>query len=446
MKLFNSTRNTWVLTSLVAMIAAGPLASCSKKEGCTDPASTNYDPDAEKDDGSCVYASSGPQTIEIAGTTYYVVSNQITSNTTLNAARKWYISGGVFVQSGATLTIEPCTEIFAADDNTTPFLAIQQGGKIMAEGQANCPIVFSTIKKVTGGAAPGDWGGIIVNGRAQINICNGNPADCNAQGEGQTGIYGGTNDNDDSGVMKYIRVEYGGKILGTDNELNGFSFNAVGSQTVLEHLQAYRGADDGFEFFGGKANLKWAVSSGNTDDSFDWTHGWRGKGQFWVVQQSAGVGDRCIEADNWETNYTVQPYSDPMIANFTILANGTGTSDAVRLRHGTRGDLYNGLVAGTGVANGIRVSDTSATWMDQGLLVCKNTTAYNFGTNWKDCATFSNDATNSNTDPGVLNGYVGTDANNAIDPGTLDSWFTPAVFKGAVENGDDWTQGWTLAL
>jgi hypothetical protein len=299
---------------------------------------------------------------------------------------------------------------------------------------------------VTGGAAPGDWGGIILNGYGQINICDGNPVNCTATGEGQTGVYGGTNDNDDSGVMRYVRVEYAGKILGTDNELNGFSFNAVGGQTVLEHLQAYRGADDGFEFFGGMANLKWAVSSGNTDDSFDWTHGWRGKGQFWVVEQSAGVGDRCIEADNWETNYMVQPFSNPTISNFTLLANGTGTSDAVRLRHGTRGKLYNGLAKGTGVANGIRVSDTSTTWMDQGLLLCTSTTAWNFATNWKDCDVFVNDATNSATDPGVLSGFVGTDGTNAIDPSTLDSWFEPASYKGAVQSGNDWTAGWTLAL
>jgi hypothetical protein len=107
---------------------------------------------------------------------------------------------------------------------------------------------------------------------------------------------------DNSGVMKYVRVEYAGKILGTDNELNGFSFNGVGNSTVLEHLQAYKGSDDGFEFFGGTVNLKWAVSTGNSDDSFDWTHGWRGKGQFWVVQQDAVTGDNGMECDNWETD------------------------------------------------------------------------------------------------------------------------------------------------
>ncbi|HRW88705.1 MAG TPA: hypothetical protein P5027_02025 [Flavobacteriales bacterium] len=433
-----TTTGKLLLGSFVALLAMGPMTSCKKKEGCTDPTATNYDPDADKDDGSCVYPETGTNdpTVSIGGETYYVVTTPITSNKTLTSDKKWYISGGVFVNDGITLTIDAGTEVFAADDGTTPFISILRGGMIMAEGTATDPIRLTTIKTVTGGASAGDWGGLILNGRATINI------GATAEGEGGTGTYGGSNDADNSGVLRYVRVEYAGKILGTDNELNGFSFNAVGNQTVLEHLQAYRGADDGFEFFGGAARLKWAVSTGNTDDSFDWTHGWRGRGQFWVVHQDPTAGDRCMECDNWEIDYMVTPFSDPMVSNFTLVNNGN--NDAVRLRHGTRGMLYNGLVAGTGAGDGIEVSDTSSTWMDQGLLVVKNTDVFNFGTNWKNCAPFENDATNGTADPG-LNGFVGT-ATGGVDPTTLDPWFSAGTFKGAVDGGDDWTTGWTLPL
>ncbi|MBK6629237.1 MAG: hypothetical protein IPG35_16865 [Flavobacteriales bacterium] len=442
---FNASLTSRLLTTLVVVgIAAAPLTSCKKKEGCTDPSAVNYDPDADNDDGTCIYASTDPTTV-INGQTYHVLSGTIGSSRTLGSDKRWLLSGGVFVANGAVLTIDAGTMIYAADDGTTPFLSVQRGGRINAVGSPSAPIVFTTIKTITGGAAPGAWGGIVLNGYAQINICGG--GGCTAEGEGGSGTYGGSDDSDNSGVMKYVRVEYAGKILGTDNELNGFSFNGVGSGTVLEHLQAYKGSDDGFEFFGGTATLKWALSTGNSDDSFDWSHGWRGKGQFWAVHQDPASCDRGFECDNWETDFMVQPFSNPIVSNFTIVAADDGTaSEAVRLRHGTRGRLYNGLVAGAGVGSGIRVSDSCSTWMDQGLLICRNTTAYGFATNWKDCDPFASDATNSATDPGVLSGYVGTENANAVDPTTLDSWFSPATYKGAVPAGDEWTSGWTLPL
>ncbi|HQZ42148.1 MAG TPA: hypothetical protein PK735_04615, partial [Flavobacteriales bacterium] len=304
----NGRHSKLAVFALIASIAIAPLTSCKKKEGCMDPAALNYDPDADKD-CCCEFAPlNGEPTQTINGETYYVLTGSISSDRTLTNDKKWLLSGGVFVANGTTLTIQEGTRIFAADDATTPFLSILRGGNINAIGTASAPIVMTTIKTITGGADRGAWGGVIINGYGQINICS--AADCTAEGEGGTGTYGGTDDSDNSGTLKYVRVEYAGKILGTDNELNGFSFNAVGSGTVLEHLQAYKGSDDGFEFFGGAVNLKWAVSTGNSDDSFDWTHGWRGKGQFWVAHQDATTGDNGIESDNWETDFYVTPTSD----------------------------------------------------------------------------------------------------------------------------------------
>ena len=418
-------------------LAALVLSSCSKTEGCTDSTATNFDPDAEEN-CCCEF----PATSEVInGVTYQFVSSLITSNTTLDAATNWLMKGGVFVQSGATLTIEAGTEIFADDGASTPFLAVQRGGMINAVGTAANPIVFTTIKTVTGGAAAGDWGGVIVNGRGVLNV------GATAEGEGGTGVYGGSDNTDNSGTMRYVRVEYAGKILGTDNELNGFSFNGVGSGTTLEFLQAFNGADDGFEFFGGAATLRYAVSTGNSDDSFDWTHGWQGKGQFWVVQQGSTSGDRGFEGDNWEDNFLATPISQPMVANFTLVGadDGDASNTGARLRHGTRGWFYNGIVTGF-PGRGIRASDSTATYAIDGSLVVEYCTSYNNGTDWENPVLEMN-SNNSSVGPGVLTGFVGVDAvSGSIDPTTIDPWFVSGSFRGAVESANDWTAGWTRGL
>jgi hypothetical protein len=436
-------QKSWTAALGILLIGA-PITSCKKTEGCTDPTALNYNPDADKScDNCCEYATPDVEpTTTIGGETYYILSGSISSNRTLAANRRWLISGGLFVSNGATLTIEAGTRLYAADDATTPFLSVQRGGRINAVGTASDPIVFTTIKTITGGADRGAWGGIILNGFARINICG--TDDCTAEGEGGTGVYGGTNDSDNSGMMKYVRVEYAGKILGTDNELNGFSFNGVGSATVLEHLQAYKGSDDGFEFFGGNVNLKWAVSTGNSDDSFDWTHGWRGNGQFWVVQQDAVTGDNGMECDNWETNYTVTPFSEPTISNFTLVGADDGSANhGIRLRHGTKGRLYNGIV--TGFTQGVRVGSECDAYVNDGSLALKNSAVFSNATAYNNGAVFENDATNSSAVIS-LTGYVGSDATGALDPTSLGSWFSAGSFKGAVDASNDWTAGWTIGL
>lgn len=428
------------MTAISAAVIALP--SCSKK-GCTDPNATNYDAEAKKDDGSCEQ-STATYTIEdktISGTVYSQVSGTINEDYTFSASKNWLLSGAVFVDNGATLTIEAGTTVYADDDASAPtaFLSILRGGKIMAQGSASAPIVFTPVST---NPTSGAWGGIVINGYATIN------AGEEAQGEGGSGTYGGSIDTDNSGVISYVRVEYAGKIIGTNNEMNGFSFNGVGSGTTVDHVQAYMGADDGFEFFGGKVSVKYAVSTGNSDDSFDWTHGWTGNGQFWVVEQSTASGDRGIEADNNGDNNTLTPYSNPTLSNLTLVGADDGDSEntGMRLREGTKGMIYNAIVTGF-PKNGVRVSDQVTTDnMTAGELSVSNSYVYGNGTNWKDCADFENDATNSSTDPSVLSGYVGTTSTNAIDPTTLGSWFSAATFAGAVESSNDWTAGWTRGL
>lgn len=449
MKIKKSTVKMMVLAgALVAVVPA------CKKKGCTDPNATNYSAEAKKDDGTCTYAPDSWYTeVEVSGVTYRQIAGNIDVDRTLTAGENWMLSGGVFVTSGATLTIEAGTTVHAADDGTTPFLSINQGGKINACGTASDPIVFTPVAD---SPVPGSWGGIILNGYAPINTGT------TAEGEGGTGTYGGNDATDNSGTMCYVRVEYAGKILGTDNELNGFSFNGCGSGTTLHHLQAYKGSDDGFEFFGGTVSLKYAISSGNQDDSFDWTHGWSGNGQFWVVNQDVSGGDRGIEADNNGDNNTADPYSDPKIANVTLVGvnDGDDNNQGLKLREGTKGNFLNFVVTGF-PKRGCQVEhDVTLGNMDGGSLTFKNSIVDNlnpfkFTTSAEEDATgIANfeEAGNNNTTAedgslvGFLSGYVGTTDSGAGDPTTWGEWFEAGSFIGAVPAGDDWTAGWTKEL
>ena len=383
--------------------------------------------------------------VTVNGIIYTQIQGTFNENYTLTSSTNYLLSGGVFVKDGSTLTIEAGTQIKAADDGATAFLAIAQGGKINAAGTAANPIIFSTVKS---SPAPGDWGGIIINGFATINVAGGS-----AEGEGGTGTYGGSDDADNSGTLTYVVVEYAGRILGTDNELNGFSFNGVGSGTDVSYVQAYRGADDGFEFFGGTVNVRYAISTGNHDDSFDWTQGWRGNGQFWVAEQHTDKGDRCIEADNNGDDNAAIPFSEPTLSNITLVTvdDGDASNTGMRLRAGTKGHIYNAITVNS-MKNGVRVSDESpstqtADNMASGALSVMSTISVSNGTAWKDCDKFMNNASNAATDVSYLTGFVGTyTGSESTDPSSLGSWFNSANYIGAVISSDNWTAGWSTEL
>lgn len=415
---------------LFALTAVFGLSSCDKEEESPSSTTNTY---TVKD-------------VTVDGTAYKQVQGTINTDYTFSSSENWLLSGGVFVKDGSILTIDAGTTIKAADDGATAFLSVLQGGKIMAHGTATLPIVFTTVKSTP---TPGDWGGIILNGYAKINVTGGT-----AEGEGGTGTYGGSDDADNSGMMHYVRVEYAGRILGTDNELNGFAFQGVGSGTDLSYLQAYRGADDGFEFFGGTVNIRHAISTGNHDDSFDWTQGWTGNGQFLVVNQSSDKGDRGFECDNNGDDNATEPFSNPTLSNITVLLvdDGDSSNTGIRLRAGTKGKIYNTIVTDA-PKNGYRVSDeapstqTEDNMNDGSLLVTSSISSSTNANAWKDCTPFANDANNSVTDASFLNGYIGVyTGSESTDPSTLGSWFNSANYIGAVQASDDWTAGWTKAL
>lgn len=269
------------------------------------------------------------------------LTGTLTENKTLEANKKYILSGEYIVATGATLTIPEGVTILAdASDDKVDYILVQQGAKIMAEGTQENPIVMTATKTEAGA-----WGGIHICGKAHSNVEGGT-----GTSEIGNATYGGSDDSDNSGVLKYIRLEYTGYAFDSEHEANGISFYGVGNGTTVEYCQAYKGSDDGFEFFGGSVNIRHMVVVSCSDDSFDWTEGWNGKGQFLVAYQEAestlGFDCDCLmECDNNGNNFAAEPVAHPTLANLTLIGNG-GSKQGVRLRAGTQVSLYNALITG----------------------------------------------------------------------------------------------------
>lgn len=274
------------------------------------------------------------------------VTADITADTTWTKGNLYVLKQLTYVASG-TLTIEAGTTI--AGDSASA-LIISRGAKLNATGTATEPIVFTSSLPVGQRGSPqGDWGGIVFLGRAVINTMGG---ENNAEGlaDDPKNKYGGTDDTYNCGTLKYVRVEFAGRPLSANNELNGITLNACGSATTVDFVQVHRGVDDGIELFGGTVNLKHLVITGSDDDGLDWDKGWRGKAQFVIAAQIPGRGNHGIEADNDATNASLSPRSAPVLFNVTLVgrnpdtAASEGPSRGMILRAGTAGKLSNVLV------------------------------------------------------------------------------------------------------
>ena len=273
-----------------------------------------------------------------------ILSGRIESELTLDAALVYELRGSVVVTNGATLNIPAGTTFVSNSDDGLDALIIDQGARIEAIGTAQDPIVFTTSVQ-----QPGEWGGIVILGNAPINVAGG----ISSPEFDDTLSYGGNDPEDDSGILSFVRVEYAGaSVIEGAVEFNGFAFYAVGSGTTVNNLQAFSGADDGFEWFGGAVIANNLLSNGNEDDSFDWTEGWTGGGSNWIAVQQ-GFGDNGFEADNNVDNNTSLEVSNPTISNITI--NGLGVNDGMRLRRGTAGRLSNVII--NNFADGIDIRD-----------------------------------------------------------------------------------------
>ncbi|WP_119681658.1 hypothetical protein [Indioceanicola profundi] len=428
----------------------------------------------------------------------------ITDNITLTADTTWQLNGVVFIgeDTGANgnggdpaiLTIEPGTTIYGRDAQSA--LIISRGSRIEAEGTRFEPIVMTSAEDLgyadelgrTGRAAwsgliaedpnTGEWGGLIINGRAPIN--NGTAVaggGFERQGEVDSGLFGGNNPTDNSGTLRFVQVRYPGYRESPTDELNGIAFQGVGSGTVVEYVHVHGSSDDAFEWFGGTVNGRYLVATATGDDSFDWTDGWQGRVQFGLVIQSGAnpeVNDdsRGIEGDNLGANADTLPRSQPKFANVTMVGAATGDTGML-LRRGTAGEFYNFVIAGFPDASlDLDTAETYAQYAAGNLVL--NSVLLDNVTPSSALETDEDDANlqtlflagagnrlgTTSLQQALGGAYVNGSAEQDIPAADLsgDSFFVQVPFAGAVNSADyddasadpdylqNWTQGFTFLL
>jgi hypothetical protein len=394
-----------------------------------------------------------------------VVTGSVNGSETWTNGNYYLLRGAVFVEEGATLNIQAGTRVIG-ESGSTGTLIVKRGGKLNAIGTRQQPIVFTSDQPV-GQRARGDWGGIILNGRAPLNIPGGEGV-----GEADTGIYGGNDPNDSSGTMRYVRVEFAGTEFSPDNELNGIAFQGVGRGGSYEFIQIHMNKDDGLEWFGGTADIKYAVVTNAADDSFDWTFGWTGRAQFVAVSQRGDDADAGIEADNNEFNNELLPRSNPTIYNMTLCGDpdrneGAESGRGTLFRRGTAVTFRNFVIQGfknvgmeVNGSSSLGLASSGATQVDSGVIFNTGSGGVTYGPSSTlalfTSGRFGNVRLGENPGLGACHDHenpvwqpvsVDTLAGGQVAP-TLppnDGFFEVTSYIGAVPPppGDDWTRGWT---
>ncbi|MGM5630015.1 hypothetical protein O2K51_03855 [Apibacter raozihei] len=334
----------------------------------------------------------------------------------LDPSKVYKLTGGFTIRDGASLEIPAGTRI-EATGGTSSYLAVAQGGKIFVNGTASAPVVFTSGNTTPAG---GDWGGLVLCGRAPINVGNGT-----ATSEVASLTYGGTSVSDNSGSIKYCRIEYSGAAFNSEKEFNGLSLFGVGNGTTIDYVQIYQGNDDGIEFFGGTVNAYHIVSNGNEDDAFDYTEGWTGTSEYiYTTRRTDGTGNRGVEADNSQVNELAAPVSNPTIKNATFIGATAGSeSQALKLRYGTKGSFENIVVSGFSTGVDIEHDSTLDNVATGSLKITK--------IKFDNITTESSGKKSDKTVVNVTNAY------------TVDNTATGAGNGTAIPT---WAQGWTANL
>ena len=427
------------------------------------------------------------------------ISGNITSNRFFSNDTIYILNGFVFVKNNATLTIEKGT-LIKGIRATRSTLIITMGSKIIADGTANEPIVF-TSNEAPGNRVPGDWGGIVILGR---NILN-RPSDCitcpgvaianalpgsQAAIEGDVdnpdgdGLFGGTLTNDNSGILRFVRIEYAGVVINPGNEINSLTLGGVGSGTVIEHVQCSYGNDDSFEFFGGNVDAKYLISNAGIDDDFDTDFGYSGRVQFVIAQRDSNSNDtgtgpttNGFESDGDNVTNYLFPRTSTVFSNVTIVGPqptnsplsiaGNSFNNGLLIRRGSNLSIFNSVAIGFPVGLNLNTASCTNAFLNDTLFV-KNNLFSGFSTT---TVTTSIGASltavrakffGSSNDTTVTSNNIFVDAFNYTNPnfnpstGSLalngasfsgalisDTYFTPTTYKGAIGPGNNWTECWS---
>jgi len=383
--------------------------------------------------------------------------------------------GAASTNTATTLTIEPGVMLYASGAD---YLNVNRGNRLNAIGTQAMPIIFTSRDNVLGlntDNSSGQWGGVILNGRAPVTDCIGVGAtpgtvNCERQVEGTVTPprYGGANPADNSGTLRYVQIRYSGFILANGDELQSLTTGGIGSGTTLEYIQSHNSSDDGVEFFGGNVNARFLALIGAEDDILDTDTGVKANLQYVLGVQRSGVGDAMLEGDTTNGLIENTPRNNTRIANATLIQNSASGAAAIRIRGGMDLAIVNSQIASLAGAPCIRIDDAQtiraadAALDEVGppiftsvVLNCANDfVAGSGGVTLANTQAIFAAGTNNNADftATLVNGYI-NGANEAAavaaDPTALSTYFQPlpagsANYVGAVRDAaTDWTQGWT---
>lgn len=435
-----------------------------------------------------VAASSGLQSFAAVDSTT-LNSSVVTSNISLNSNTVYLMKGFNYIRNNATISIAPGTVILG-DFETKGTLIVERGSKIYANGTPSSPIIF-TSEKPKGQRNTGDWGGVLVLGRSGINTSSGaDSAEIEGFGPGLGPIYGGQPriDDDSSGVLRYVRIEFAGVNLTgvSGNEINSLTMGGVGSRTVIEYVQCSYGGDDAFEWFGGNVNCKYLIAYKSLDDDFDCDNGWRGKMQFGLSVKDKNIAD-VSQSNGWEidnnnnspANFN-SPRTAPAFSNITMVGPFETSGTIVdplhqrggHIRRNSLPKIYNSIVMGYRVgmrfdASGVWDAATADTIQVRNTIFAGNlrladtNAAASFSpSSWLQTASFANNVYSANSGAGLTSPFniypdpAGTNIVNWVPTGSSPALsgasfsnpnltgFESVSFRGAFGTAN-WSQGWS---
>lgn len=408
-----------------------------------------------------------------------ILEGNINTDKTLDANKKYLLRGFVNVNEPATLTIPAGTIIFG-EKSSKGTLIINRGAKIIAAGTPDKPIIFTSQEPI-GQRSAGDWGGIIIAGKARINVPGGT-----AVIEGGTGtVYGGgdnPDDDDSSGVLRYVRIEFPGIAFLPDNEINGLTLGGVGRKTIIEYVQVSYSGDDSFEWFGGTVNCKYLIAYKGVDDEFDTDFGYRGKCQFLFGFRDPNIADisgsNGFESDNDGTGTLNTPRTQPIYSNVTLIGPlsspdftqfNPNFKRGAHLRRSTLTSIYNSIIMGYpvgllidgqnsadgAIANDLQIGNTIIAGSQIDKNITTNVTSFDV-LSWFNTSEYGNKVFNTGTEVGLndpfnlakpnpvpLSNSIAASNADFNNERLQDSFFTHVKYLGAFNpNAPRWDEGW----
>lgn len=464
---------------VIALIASIASVGCRKIVEDADP--------NDNGNGNNGGSNGGGQTITLQG--------KIDKDTTLRASNSYILNGLVYITNNATITIEPGTVIKGQFTDPVGGLVITKGAKIKAEGTVDKPIIFTSASTTP---RSGDWAGVVILGKAKTNASfNGQIGVGEIEGgindAAGNGLYGGTDDTDNSGILRYVRIEYAGYAFLPDKEINSLTLGGVGNGTTIDHIQVSYAKDDAYEFFGGSVNLKYIIAYRTQDDDFDTDNGYSGNMQFGLVVRDSSVADisksEAMESDNDANGTTNTPQTSAVFSNLTLIGpkatlTNKGNSNylaAVQIRRNSAISIHNSVIMGwpTGVLidaskgratdlniqnNSLRVQNTIVAGCDAPVKYAASSTTPTGATDvsintWFSTAAYGNSILATVDDAKFVNPFNYTNPDftpfgtspaatgaKFEDDKLKGSAFTVVTFRGAIAPaGADatWHKGWT---